>query len=43
MQLPEPDEVKDEIDSPVFGNIFHETMESLYQPFVGKVINKSDL
>ncbi|MBN1987673.1 MAG: PD-(D/E)XK nuclease family protein, partial [Prolixibacteraceae bacterium] len=43
MQLPEPDEVKDEIDSPVFGNIFHETMESLYQPFVGKVVNKSDL
>ena len=43
MQLPEPDEVKDEIDSPVFGNIFHETMEALYTPFVGKVINKSDL
>ena len=43
MQLPEPDEVKDEIDSPVFGNIFHETMEALYTPFVGKVISKSDL
>lgn len=43
MQLPEPDEVKDEIDSPVFGNIFHETVEALYTPFIGKVINKSDL
>ncbi len=43
MQLPEPDEVKDEIDSPVFGNIFHETIESLYKPFIGKVINKADL
>lgn len=43
MQLPEPDEVKDEIDSPVFGNIFHETVEALYSPFVGKVINKVDL
>lgn len=43
VQLPEPGEVKDEIDSPVFGNIFHETIEALYQPFVGKVINKKDL
>ncbi len=43
MQLPEPDEVKDEIDSPAFGNIFHETIESLYRPFVGKVIDKTDL
>ena len=43
MQLPEPDVVKDEIDSPVFGNIFHETIESLFKPFVGKVVNKIDL
>lgn len=43
IQLPEPDEVKDEIDSPVFGNIFHETVENLYQPLIGKVVNKSHL
>ena len=43
MQLPEPEEVKDEIDSPVFGNIFHETIEKLYEPLVGKVVNKTDL
>ncbi len=43
MQLPEPDEVKDEIDSPLFGNIFHETIEMLYKPFVGKVVSKSDV
>ena len=43
LKLPEPDEVKDEIDSPVFGNIFHETVENLYKPFVGKVVNKTDL
>ncbi|MFW5831665.1 MAG: PD-(D/E)XK nuclease family protein, partial [Prolixibacteraceae bacterium] len=43
MQLPEPEEVKDEIDSPVFGNIFHETVEKLYAPFVGKVIQRADL
>ena len=35
--------MKDEIDSPVFGNIFHETVENLYKPFVGKVVNKTDL
>jgi CRISPR/Cas system-associated exonuclease Cas4 (RecB family) len=40
LQLPEPGEVKDEIDSPAFGNIFHETVESLYRPFVGKVMEK---
>ncbi len=43
LQLAEPDEMKDEIDSPVFGSIFHETIENLYRPLVGKVVNKSDL
>jgi hypothetical protein len=43
LQLPEPDEMKDEIDSPVFGSIFHEVIENLYKPFEGKVVNKADL
>ena len=43
IQLPEPEELKDEIDSPLFGNIFHETIESLYKPFAGNVLSKSDL
>jgi CRISPR/Cas system-associated exonuclease Cas4 (RecB family) len=43
LHLPEPDEMKDEIDSPVFGSIFHEVIENLYKPFEGKVINKDDL
>ena len=43
MQLPEPDEVKDEIDNQLFGSIFHETIEALYKPYVGKEINKTDL
>ncbi|MFW5823177.1 MAG: PD-(D/E)XK nuclease family protein [Tangfeifania sp.] len=43
LQLPEPDEVKDEIDSPAFGNIFHETVENLYKHFAGKVVDKQDL
>jgi len=41
--LPEPDEVKEEIDGMIFGNIFHDTIETLYKPFEGKVLNKSDL
>ncbi len=40
--LPEPDEVKEEIDGMIFGNIFHDTIEALYKPFEGKVLNKSD-
>ncbi len=43
MQLPEPDEVKEEIDGMIFGNIFHDTMEALYKPYVGRVINKTDI
>ena len=43
VNLSEPDEVKEEIDGVVFGNIFHDTLEELYKPFVGKVVNKTDL
>ncbi|MFW6257681.1 MAG: PD-(D/E)XK nuclease family protein [Prolixibacteraceae bacterium] len=43
LQLSEPDEMKDEIDSPVFGSIFHETIENLYRPLVGKTVGRADL
>ena len=43
MQLPEPDDLKEEIDGMIFGNIFHDTMEALYKPFAGKVMNRSDI
>lgn len=43
MQLPEAEEVKEEIDGMIFGNIFHDTIETLYRPFVGKFINKTDI
>lgn len=43
MGLPEPDEVKEEIDGMIFGNIFHDTIETLYKPFVGKVLERSDV
>ena len=43
MQLPEPDDLKEEIDGMIFGNIFHDTMEALYKPFEGKVLNRFDI
>ncbi|WP_340114092.1 PD-(D/E)XK nuclease family protein [Maribellus mangrovi] len=43
VELPEPEEVKEEIDGVVFGNIFHDTMEELYSVFVGKEVTRSDL
>uniref|UniRef100_UPI0032170C9B PD-(D/E)XK nuclease family protein n=1 Tax=uncultured Draconibacterium sp. TaxID=1573823 RepID=UPI0032170C9B len=43
VNLPEPDEVKEEIDGVVFGNIFHDTLEELYKPFIGKMVGKNDL
>lgn len=41
--LKEPDAVLDEIDPPTFGNLFHWTLEQLYQPYLGKTIQKEDL
>ena len=41
--LPEPDEVKEEIDGAIFGTIFHEVLEELYKPFVGKTVTKADI
>ncbi len=41
--LPEPDEVKEEIDGLIFGNIFHDTIHELYKPFTGNVFNKTDI
>ncbi len=43
LQLPEPDEVKEEIDGMIFGNIFHDTIEELYKPLEGKVVTRSDI
>ncbi|WP_347840955.1 PD-(D/E)XK nuclease family protein [uncultured Draconibacterium sp.] len=43
VKLPEPEELKEEIDGVVFGNIFHDTLEELYKPFVGRVVEKTHL
>ncbi|HYQ58896.1 MAG TPA: PD-(D/E)XK nuclease family protein [Draconibacterium sp.] len=41
--LKEPEELKEEIDGVVFGNIFHDTLEELYKPFVGRVVEESNI
>lgn len=42
-RLHEPDEVTEEVDARIFGNLFHESMEMLYQPFLSKEILKEDI
>lgn len=41
--LPEPDEMQEEIDGMIFGNIFHDTIEALYKPYVGQVLSRDEL
>ena len=41
--LPEPEEMKEEIDGMIFGNIFHDTMEALYLDFVGKQVTAAQI
>ena len=40
LKLEEPDEISEEIDRRTFGNLFHKAVENLYQPLVGKMIDK---
>jgi CRISPR/Cas system-associated exonuclease Cas4 (RecB family) len=40
MNIDEPDEVSEEIDRRLFGNIFHSAIENLYLPWVGGVIDE---
>jgi CRISPR/Cas system-associated exonuclease Cas4 (RecB family) len=42
-KISEPDEISEDLDPRVFGNLFHQIVEMLYKPFEGKVINHSDL
>lgn len=41
--LKEPDEINEEIDPMMFGNLLHEAMNILYLPFKGKLINTDDI
>lgn len=40
VELPEPEEVMEEIDARTFGTIFHEIMEKLYRPLTGKLVQR---
>ncbi len=41
--LKEQDEITEEIDAPLFGNILHESMDFLYQDYLHKEVKKEDL
>lgn len=41
--LKEPDKVMEEIDPPTFGNLFHNALEDLYKPYIGKKLEKENL
>jgi len=41
--IKESEELKEEIDAVLFGNLFHYAMELLYLPFVGKTVEASAL
>lgn len=42
-ELREQDELSEEIDAPLFGNILHETMHHLYHDFMGSEVKSDDL
>lgn len=42
-ELREKDELSEEIDAPLFGNILHEAMHHLYKNFVGQEVNSDDI
>ncbi len=37
--LDEPDEISEEVDALIFGLLFHDAMENIYRPFVGKTVD----
>lgn len=41
--LDEPDEISEEVDSLIFGLLFHDAMENIYRPFIGKIIDYDSL
>ena len=42
-ELQEKEEITEELDAPMFGNILHETMQFLYNPYIGKIIDSDVL
>ena len=42
-QMEELEEVQESVESGMFGTLLHEVMEKLYEPFVGKMVQKQEL
>ncbi|MDR0371880.1 MAG: PD-(D/E)XK nuclease family protein [Prevotellaceae bacterium] len=42
-KVKKPDEVKETIEGDMFGTIFHTSMEHLYKPYIGKMMQGSDI
>lgn len=42
-KLEQADELKETIEESMFGNLFHATMEFIYLPFKGKILNPEDI
>jgi CRISPR/Cas system-associated exonuclease Cas4 (RecB family) len=42
-KLREPEEITEEVDGAMLGNIFHQTMQSLYTPFLNQVVDEESL
>ena len=41
--LDEADEISEEVDAKIFGLLFHDAMDKIYQPFVGKTVRSGDI
>ncbi len=41
--LDEPDEISEEVDAMIFGNLFHNAMENIYRPYIGKMVSYKDI
>jgi CRISPR/Cas system-associated exonuclease Cas4 (RecB family) len=41
--IKEPDEIAEDMDPRLFGNLFHEAVELLYTPFINTTVNEGDI
>jgi RecB family exonuclease len=42
-EIKEPEEIDENVDLPLFGNILHRALEYIYTPFIGKEVNSEKL
>ena len=42
-KINEPETIDEDLDPRVFGNLFHEIVELIYKPFIGKIVHENDL